>query len=141
MYDISRDSGLKLAETVDHVSTPSVAANTVVHDDKPWDFHKDSEPDDADRLIDVPINSVATAEKNVDSSNHSPLCPPSPLSSENEAGNDSDYKPCIVAAVDVAQSIAGLNMAGSPADTVKKRRRTASWMIGVRVILILGKRQ
>ncbi|XP_073145679.1 uncharacterized protein [Henckelia pumila] len=127
----SRDSGLKLAETVNHVSTPSVAANTVVRDGKPLDSRKNSVPDDATRLVDVPINSSATDEKNVDSSNRSQSCPVSPLSSENEADNDSDYKPRLVTAVDGAQSSAGFDMDSSPADTVKKRRRTASWMIGV----------
>lgn len=61
--DICWDSGMKLAETVNHVSIPSVAANTVVHDGKPLDTHKNSVPEDANRLVDVPINSAATAEK------------------------------------------------------------------------------
>lgn len=127
----SRDSFMKLAETVSHVSTPSVAANTVAHDGKPLISYKNSVPEDANRLVDVPINSAATAEKNIDSSNHSQSYPVSPLSSENEADNDSDYKPRLVAAVDGAQNSAGFEMDSSPADTVKKRRRTASWMIGI----------
>ncbi|KAL0385232.1 UNVERIFIED_CONTAM: hypothetical protein Sradi_2917500 [Sesamum radiatum] len=99
---------VKLAETVNHISTPSTAAAPVAN----------TSPDVGDLL----------ADKIADSS--SPSYTASPTSSEDGAENDSDYKPRVAVNGSGDQSPAGLDMGGSPADTVKKRRRTASWMIG-----------
>ncbi|KAG8388477.1 hypothetical protein BUALT_Bualt02G0129800 [Buddleja alternifolia] len=97
----NRDSGVKVAETVNHISAPSTAAAT---------------PDDA----------LAVVYKSADSSSPSQTYTASPPSSENDAVSDSEYRPRSAPAVKAA----GFDMDGSPADTVKKRRRTASWTIG-----------
>ncbi|GFP99092.1 hypothetical protein PHJA_002053100 [Phtheirospermum japonicum] len=89
----SGDGGLKLAETVDHISGDAtlVAAN----------------------------NLKNLADTILDSSSPSLTYSASPASSEHD---DFEYKPRL--------SINVNNADQSPADTVKKRRRTASWAIG-----------
>lgn len=130
MNDTFRDSGVKLAETVNHISAPSTAASPVVNTLKNPACHANTSPDDPNPPVYAPTGSTAAAaDKNADSS-PSQTYTASPLSSEDGANHDSDYKPRLGANADVGQSPAGLDMSGSPADTVKKRRRTASWMIG-----------
>ncbi|KAL3655435.1 hypothetical protein CASFOL_001221 [Castilleja foliolosa] len=90
--DTCRDGGLKLAETVHHISgdTSLVAADNLKNL--------------ADTILDSPSPSQTYTT--------------SPASSEHD---DSEYKPRL--------SVNGSNADQSPAETVKKRRRTASWAI------------
>ncbi|KAI3464217.1 hypothetical protein Pfo_020880 [Paulownia fortunei] len=126
----SRDSGVKLAETVNLISAPLTAATQVVDNLKNLACHSNTSPDDADPPVYAPAGSTAAADKNSDSSSPSQTYTASPASSEHGADNDSEYKPRLAVNVNADLSPAGLDLSGSPADTVKKRRRTASWMIG-----------
>lgn len=120
MNDTCRDSGVKLAETVNHIPAPSADASLIVSNLKNLACHVTTSP-----------NAAAAADKNAESSSPGQTYTASPMSSEHGANHDSDYKPRLGANSDVDQRPVGLDMNGSPADTVKKRRRTASWIIGV----------
>ncbi|KAK6153290.1 hypothetical protein DH2020_012929 [Rehmannia glutinosa] len=88
----SRDSGVKLAETVNHISAPSHAATPVANNLK---------------------NGLAVPKLHLLIRFQTAQAPPR-----------------FAVNVDADQSQVDLDVSGSPADTVKKRRRTASWMIG-----------
>ncbi|KAL8547842.1 hypothetical protein ACS0TY_007245 [Phlomoides rotata] len=120
---IGRDGGVKQAETVNHNSGPSTVASPVVNNLKNPTGHGNTSIDDPDPPVCAPTGSTAAAADKVAES-ASPST--SPLSSEHDA----DYKPRLGTNPDVGQSPEVLDMSGSPADTVKKRRRTASWTIG-----------
>ncbi|KAH6803348.1 hypothetical protein C2S51_034794 [Perilla frutescens var. frutescens] len=114
----SRDSGVKLAETVNHIPAPTAAASPIASNLKNLACHANTSPD------------AAAADKTAENSSPGQTYTASPVSSGHGADHDSDYKPRLGVNSDVGQSPVGLDMSGSPADTVKKRRRTASWMIG-----------
>lgn len=111
---------MKLAETVIHVPASSVAASPDVSNLRDLACHANTSHDAA----------AAAAVKNVESSSPGQTCTASPVSSRHCADLDSDYKPQLGAMSGVDQGPVRLDMSGSPADTVKKRRRTASWTIG-----------
>ncbi|XP_057812344.1 uncharacterized protein LOC131026495 [Salvia miltiorrhiza] len=112
----SRDSGVKLAETVNHIPTPLAPASPNVSN--LMACHAKTSLD------------AAAADKNAESSSPGQTYTASPVSSGHCADHDCDYQPQLGVNSDIRQSPVGLDMSGSPADTVKKRRRTASWMIG-----------
>lgn len=122
MNDNCRDSGVKLAETVVHIPASSAVASPDVSNLRNMACHAKTSPDAA--------AAAAAAVKNVESSSPGQTCTASPESSGHCADRDSDYKSQLGAKSGVDQSPVRLDMSGSPADTVKKRRRTASWMIG-----------
>lgn len=130
--DSSRDSGVRLTEMVNHIPEPYSSATHVVGNHNNQVRHAKASPDDAELPpVHASTGSTAATEKLRDT-----LIPSqqdagaSPPSSKHETENDSDYKqqPSVNANAD--RSLTGVDMNGSPADTVKKRRRTASWTVG-----------
>lgn len=128
MNDYCRDSGVKLAETVIHIPASSAAASPNVSN--LGNLACDAKTS--------PGASATAAVQNAESSSPGQACTVSPASSGHCADRDSDYMPQLGAMSDVDQSPVGLDMSGSPADTVKKRRRTASWMIGAHGPMIVA---
>ncbi|KAL8057364.1 hypothetical protein ABFX02_04G179850 [Erythranthe guttata] len=118
----SRNSALKLAETVNHITAPTTAATPVVNNRK----------DGADPRVHAHAGSKAAARKVVDSSSPGETYTASPQSSEHGTDSDSEYKPRVAVSVDADQDLSDLDMTCGPADTVKRRRRTASWTMGAR---------
>lgn len=117
---------MRMADTVNHIPTPS----TSVNNGKDLPSLTNTTPDDADTPVSAPAGSTAAADKVVNSSSPSQSHTASPASSEHGTDTDAEYKPRLAVNVSADQSPSTLDMTGSPADTVKKRRRTASWMIG-----------
>ncbi|XP_047951699.1 uncharacterized protein LOC125197046 [Salvia hispanica] len=118
---MSRDNGVKLAETVNHNPGPLAPASPNVSNLK----------NVANVACDAKTSPDATAaDKDAESSSPGQTDTTSPVSSGHCADHDCDYQPQLGANSDIRQSPVGLDMSDSPADTVKKRRRTASWMIG-----------
>ncbi|XP_051117000.1 uncharacterized protein LOC127241819 isoform X2 [Andrographis paniculata] len=115
----SRDSSVKLAETVNHISIPASASTLVADNVKSPDCHTDASPDDTEPPVCIPA----------DVSSHDQPHSAAPLS-EHDTENGADYKPLLFVNSNADQSPGGVDMNGSPADTVKKRRRTASWALG-----------
>lgn len=122
MNDFCRDGGVKQAETVNHNSGPSTVASPVVNNLRNLTGNGNNSTDDPDPPVYAPTGSIGAADKVAESTSPST----SPLSLEPDA----DYKPRVGTNPDIGQSPEVLDMSGSPADTVKKRRRTASWTIG-----------
>ncbi|KAL2533002.1 MuDR family transposase [Abeliophyllum distichum] len=126
----SRENVIKLAETVNHVGTPSTAVNTVALDVEPLSAHAIAELD-AYAPLHAPTSSAAASDGAADTSSGSQASTASSPSSEHDSDYDSDYKPRVSVAVDAnSPSSAGFDTSNSPADAVKKRRRTASWRSG-----------
>ncbi|XP_075075759.1 uncharacterized protein LOC107812916 [Nicotiana tabacum] len=137
--DSSRTIGLKLAENVNHHGTPATAADSgglsitpskamplrTVHTDAASPIAIQS-----DCLVDVHISCQEPAI-NATADSSSQATTSSNPSSGHVAEDDSDYAPRSRAAVGTtAQSPISFDYDSTPADTVKKRRRTASWTIG-----------
>lgn len=127
----SRGSDIKLAETVNPVA-PSANAKQVVNDVQPCASRANAAPNDSlSPVYDAGSTVVAGATaKNLGPSRASTA---STRFSGPGADYDSDYAPLVELAVHAAaQTSTGLPTGGSPADTVKKRRRKALQKIGPR---------
>lgn len=126
--DASREVGIKLAETVDHVIPPP-AANSSGPDVR----SRQKNAVAADRVpVIAPDNLV---DVNVTMESPSRTTSTSTPSSAHGGDYDSDYAPHRVVAAGVsAHSPITINfdVGSTPADTVKKRRRTASWKVGTK---------
>lgn len=134
-----RTIGVKLAENVNHHGTPAGAADsgglsTTPSKATPLRTERTAATSpitfQSDCLIDV---HISCQEPVIHAAADSPsqATTSSNPSSGHVAEDDSDYAPRSRAAVDTtAQSPISFDCDGTPADTVKKRRRTASWKIG-----------
>ncbi|CAI9766484.1 unnamed protein product [Fraxinus pennsylvanica] len=124
----SRENVIKLAETVNHVGAPSTSINTVALDVEPLSAHAIAELD-AYAPLHAPTGSAAASDADGSSGSHASTA--SSPSSEHDSDYDSDYKPRVSVAFDInSPSPTGIDTSNSPADAVKKRRRTASWKSG-----------
>ncbi|CAA2941278.1 uncharacterized protein LOC111410698 [Olea europaea subsp. europaea] len=129
----SRENVVKLAETVNHVGAPSTALNTVALDVEPLSAHAIAELDAYAPLHALSGSAAASDADGADGSSGSHASTASSPSSEHESDFDSDYKPRVSVAFDInSPSPTGFDTSNSPADAVKKRRRTASWRSGAR---------
>lgn len=140
---ISRVSGIKLAETVNRIAASQASPPVAVDTTATPPYHMStvasaaavngtrvapvnfpvSPPADSVAAIDATIRSLVTA---VLTSNTSPHASADDFSSGAPTPNDH----AAVAADATTQSPIIMDMNCTPADTVKKRRRTASWKIG-----------
>ncbi|KAL2539686.1 MuDR family transposase [Abeliophyllum distichum] len=121
----NRGSDIKLAETVNPVA-PSTDTKRVVNDVQPCASRANAAPKNVHSPVYAPGSTVA-ADATAESSGRSRASTASTPSSGPGADCDSDYAPLVELAVHAAaQTSTGLLTGGSPADTVKKRRRTAS---------------
>ncbi|KAL6549526.1 hypothetical protein OROHE_008643 [Orobanche hederae] len=105
----SRSSDVQLAETVNHITAPSGFATPVANNLTDLAYHADNVSDSSS-----PSQTYTSSEHVADD-------------------DDSEYKPRLaVSILSADQSQVDLDASGSPADTVKKRRRStaSSWMIG-----------
>ncbi|XP_059637869.1 uncharacterized protein LOC132279839 [Cornus florida] len=110
----NRESGIKPAETVKRV----VPCATT------------SPPDAVITATPASCAAIGTSPPPTDAT---PSATPDSMSSPSSADSDDDFSAVLhtPAAVDaVAHSPLEIDISGTPADTVKKRRRTASWKIG-----------
>lgn len=125
--DSSRGVGVRVAETVDHILPPP-AANSF-HPEVRSRKQNVAAADGRGPII-TPDNLV-----DVDVTMESPsrTTTVSTPSSAHGSDYDSDYAPRRVVAADVsAYSPANFDAGSTPADTVKKRRRTASWKVSAK---------
>ncbi|KAM3374531.1 hypothetical protein P3S68_013245 [Capsicum galapagoense] len=133
-----RTIGLKLAENVNRHGTPAGVAgsgglSTTPSKSTPLRTVRTAAVSpitiQSDCLVDVHISCQEPAI-NAAAESPSQATTLSNPSSGHVAEDDSDYAPHSRAAVGTAQSPISFDNNGTPADTVKKRRRTASWKIG-----------
>ncbi|KAA8535178.1 hypothetical protein F0562_030181 [Nyssa sinensis] len=148
-----RDTGIKFAETVNHIvawatSSPIDAASpvglNVAHIVTPTPaalvaFDTTSAPTNATSAVTPaaailsPAATRTDSEIAVDATAQSPTkmiiaSIPSPKSADSDDLSTDPHSP--VAADPIAYNPIDIDMSATPADTVKKRRRTASWKIG-----------
>ncbi|KAK2997920.1 hypothetical protein RJ639_024811 [Escallonia herrerae] len=115
----SRETGIKVAETVNRVVLPTTAAKL-----SPVK-RKRGAVDKVAAHIDSKVAAEATSESPTRATTSS-----SP-SSDSDADEDSDYiSRSAVASRTKRKNTTEIDLCATPADTVKKRRRTASWKIG-----------
>ncbi|GAA0144293.1 hypothetical protein LIER_04781 [Lithospermum erythrorhizon] len=115
-----RESGVKLAESVSHVPSPKSQTPTGVNGTKLMAGHRYAAPFTNQAYVSAPVNFPVAVETIT-------------LSAPSFDGmNDGkDATPCKAVQPDVpVDHPTGFKNGGTPADTVKKRRRTASWTIG-----------
>ncbi|KAM7511582.1 hypothetical protein LguiB_010457 [Lonicera macranthoides] len=122
----NRATGVKPAETVNHVVLPITAPNSPPVNKKGLTTCKTILPADTT----PPTTAGRKVAADASAEDHSRATSDSPPSSDQAADYDSDYVPRTIGAVPTPHSPANVDMTATPADTVKKRRRTASWKIG-----------
>lgn len=134
----SRETGIKIAETVNHVVVPTTGTDlTPVNRIKQKHVAKRKTAKHVTkRKIVVPTDATPSPDNSVVSVDATAKSPSrstntSTPSAEHAADYDSDYVPNSgAAAVSIPHSTTEPDLTATPADTVKKRRRTASWKIG-----------
>ncbi|KAI5679718.1 hypothetical protein M9H77_00945 [Catharanthus roseus] len=120
----TRGVNVKVAETVETVlslAANSVSPNMTSRDKKAVLSEATAPIITPDTLIDVNVTLASPSQTTGDST----------APSANDADDDSDYSPRRAVAPDTtADSPTSFDTNGTPADTVKKRRRTATWKLG-----------
>ncbi|KAL3512986.1 hypothetical protein ACH5RR_025703 [Cinchona calisaya] len=130
--DALREVGVKVAETVDHVLPP--AANCVVprvRTRRQTAAAADGGVPDTttDNLVDVNVTMESPSRTTTAST----------PSSAHSTDYDSDYAPRDVVASDAtAYSLISFDAGSTPAETVKKRRRTTPWKIGAKDPIVVS---
>jgi zinc finger SWIM domain-containing protein 3 len=110
----NRGTGVKVAETVDHMNLPNP--------DSPQINSSNRKTDNA--------HVGTTIADDTSSGDPTRAITDSTHSSEYGADEDSDYAPRNTGSFPAPHSPSKVDLAATPADTVKKRRRTASWKFG-----------
>ncbi|KAL9685612.1 hypothetical protein QQ045_023063 [Rhodiola kirilowii] len=133
----ARDNGIKAAKTVSKIgaSTPIVSQKVTVPTN-PFPV-PDTVPAASPTLIDVSISLPDELLSNI-VQNVSSFSNATDLYDENESSDDADSLYNVPIRTNASQKRVATVMDDSPADTVKKRRRTSSWKIGVNGCLTLA---